>query len=106
MRAKRALMVLLLCCGAGCVVVHAEEDTNLPAGGYPSMSCGTKPERPTRPATFSNNEQIDAYNEKVEEYNQGMGAYIGCVQAYVNRATSDLRLIKQRIQDAIDQADQ
>lgn len=104
MGAIRALIVLLLCYGVAFTAARAQSSTHLPGGEYPGVSCGVKPARPTRPTTFSNNEQIDAYNETVEQYNQSMEAYIGCVQAYVDKATSDLKLIKQRIQEAIDQA--
>lgn len=106
MGAKRALIVLLLCYGVDFMAAQAQSSTHLPGGAYPGVSCGAKPARPTRPESFTSNEQIDAYNEKVEQYNQSMEAYISCVQAYVDIATKDLKLIKQRIQEAIDQASQ
>ena len=102
MGAKRGLIVLLLWAG-GCVVAYGQAETHL-SNGYPEVSCGDKPTRPERPAAFTDNEQIDAYNQMVEQYNQQMETYIDCVQVYVDKATRDLKLIKQRIQEAIDQA--
>lgn len=82
----------------------AAERSNLGAGGYPEHDCGTKPGKPVRPESFTENAQIETYNAEVDRYNRATREYIDCVQRYVDNASEDIGLIKSMMKTAIDEA--
>jgi hypothetical protein len=77
--------------------------SNLGLGGYPSNSC-TKPIKPTRPYTFDSQWEIDSYNREVDRYNSNFRDYIDCIKEYLDNADNDIKRIKEKAQEAIDEA--
>lgn len=73
---------------------------------YPAHQCGERPEPPERPEKFRYRAELDAYNEKVNSYNAAMDKYVSCLQSYVNNAASDIRAIRQKIEAALQAANQ
>lgn len=69
---------------------------------YPAHQCGQKPEQPQRPEKFRDRTELDAYNEKVHAYNTAMERYVACLQSYVDNAASDIRVIRDKIEAALE----
>jgi len=77
--------------------------TNLEGGVYPDSQCGKSPEVPTRPVKFRFHEELDAYNAQVQEFNVNMERYTKCLQAYIDNAAQDIRMIRERIDRLVEE---
>lgn len=77
--------------------------TNLGMFGYPSHEC-TKPLKPIRPYSLDSQWEIDSYNSDVDLYNFELRRYIDCIEEYVENAGYDIERIKEKAQEAIDEA--
>lgn len=98
-----ALMAMVFLIGF--VPLYASAESNLQKD-YPAHQCGERPEPPERPEKFRYRAELDAYNENVNAYNAAMEKYFGCLQSYVNNAASDVRAIREKIQAALEAANQ
>lgn len=77
--------------------------SNLGYSGYPSHSC-TKPIKPIKPYSFDSQWEIDSYNSQVEIYNSQLQLYISCIKEYIENSNNDIKRIKEKVQEAIDEA--
>ena len=77
--------------------------TNLDGGGYPDLQCGQSPEVPKRPEKFRFQAELDAYNKQVAEFNVSMERYTTCLQAYIDNAAQDIRMIRERIDRLVEE---
>lgn len=98
------LCMLLLTAGADSFA-QVEGGSNLGAFGYPSHSC-VKPaaQKPSGPALFKDDAELDAYNRSVDTYNAEAKPYMECMQKYINDSYKDMERIKEKAQSAIDEA--
>lgn len=94
------LLVLLFPLSAYAVVFGG---SNLGFGGYPSHDC-SKPTKPFKPYSFNSQWEIDSYNSEVERYNFQLQQYLSCIDEYIENANNDIRRIKEKAQEAIDEA--
>lgn len=92
------IAVLMLTAESG----HA--GSNLAPAGYPDPQCGEQPRPPDRPDQFRFRAELDAYNERVSAFNAARKRYVLCLQSYVDNAASDILLIRQKIDAAINAA--
>ena len=99
-------MRIALFAAALALLVHgsAVAGTNLGSSGSPDPDCGERPNPPERPDAFKDNDEIRKYNKAVKEFNAEIKVYTGCVQAWVDNATDDMKLIRAAIQRALEQA--
>lgn len=93
-------MTLLFPVGAHAVVLGG---SNLGFGAYPSHDC-IAPDKPNRPYSFSSEWERDSYNSQVDDYNSQLRQYSNCVDEYIENATNDIERIKEKAQEAIDEA--
>ncbi|MGA7750558.1 MAG: hypothetical protein WCA63_10455 [Gallionella sp.] len=77
--------------------------SNLGFSGYPSNKCA-KPTKPVKPDSFDNQDQVDSYNSQIELYNSQHQEYINCINEYIANANNDVKKIKERAQEAVDEA--
>ncbi len=77
--------------------------TNLDGGVYPDSQCGITPEVPKRPVKLRFQAELDAYNVQVKEYNVSMERYTKCLQAYIENAAQDIRMIRERIDRLVEE---
>lgn len=84
---------------------QVEGGSNFGASGYPSHNC-PKPaaKKPSGPALFKDQAELDAYNRSVDIYNAEIKPYIDCMQKYINDSYKDMERIKEKAQVAIDEA--
>ncbi|OQY00549.1 MAG: hypothetical protein B6I26_07540 [Desulfobacteraceae bacterium 4572_130] len=71
--------------------------------GYPSCNC-IKPTKPFKPYSFNNQWEIDYYNMNIDSYNSQFQQYLSCINEYVENANNDIKIIKSKIQEAVDEA--
>jgi hypothetical protein len=76
--------------------------SNLGMFGYSSHDC-TKPTKPYKPYSFSDQWQIDSYNSEVDLYNSERERYVSCIKEYVENANNDIERIKEKAQEAINE---
>jgi hypothetical protein len=77
--------------------------SNLGFRGYPSHDC-IKPTRPFKPYSFNSQWELDSYNTEVDLYNSQLRQYLSCIDEYVENAKNDIKRIKEKAQQAIDEA--
>jgi len=77
--------------------------TNLDGGVYPDSQCGKAPEVPKRPVKLRFQAEFDAYNKQVAEFNVSMERYTTCLQAYIDNAAQDIRMIRERIDRLVEE---
>ena len=77
--------------------------SNLSFTGYPSHDC-MKPTKPYKPYSFNSQWEVDSYNSEVESYNFELQQYLSCIDEYVENANNDIKRIKEKAQEAIDEA--
>lgn len=77
--------------------------TNLGYTGYPSHTC-FKPSKPIKPMSFSSQWDVDSYNSQVDHYNLQIQQYLRCIEEYVDSANNDINRIREKAQDAINEA--
>ena len=85
--------------------LHAEVvgGSNLGIGGYPSNKCA-KPNKPAKPDSFNGQDEIEAYNSQIQLYNSKYQEYVSCINEYITNGNNDAKRIKERAQDAVDEA--
>lgn len=94
------LLVLLFPLSAYAVVFGG---SNLGFGGYPSHDC-IKPTKPFKPYSFNSQWEVDSYNSQVDLYNSQLQQYLNCIDECIENADSDIKRIKEKAQEAIDEA--
>lgn len=77
--------------------------SNLGILGYSEHDC-IKPYKPTEPYSFDSQWEVDLYNSQVDTYNFELDQYISCIREYVENANNDIERIKEKYQNAIDEA--
>jgi len=93
---------------------HAQTGSNIGLTDYPGPKC-TKPEKPVQPgaepsmdagpaAVDAYNAQVRHFNDAVKSYNQGQADFNVCMKAYVDNGNADMTRIKQRLDQAVMQA--
>jgi len=81
---------------------------------YPTHTC-LPPLKPIDPGVFKGNQDIEQdveqynseiadYNSKVEDYNFRMQSYRDCIKEYISGAKNDIKKIKEKISEAIKEA--
>jgi hypothetical protein len=97
------------------VVIAAETDSsNSVISEYPKHICFPPP-KPTDPGAFNGqldveqdveeyNSELADYNSKVEDYNLQIQTYRSCIREYVSSAKTDIKKIKEKISEAIKEA--
>ncbi len=70
---------------------------------YPSHTCSA-PTKPIEPDSFSEQGKVDQYNVKVDNYNSQIRTYTDCIRGYVDIAKNDIKKIRKRITEAINEA--
>lgn len=77
--------------------------SNLGLFGYPSHSC-FKPTKPFKPYSLDSQWEVDIYNIEVDFYNSQLQQYSSCIDVYIESANNDIKRIKEKAQEAIDDA--
>jgi hypothetical protein len=77
--------------------------SNLGYGGYPSHDC-IKPTKPFKPYSFNSQWEVDSYNSRADLYNSQLSQYVSCIDEYIENANNDIKRIKEKAQEAIDEA--
>ncbi|MDX1514454.1 MAG: hypothetical protein R3174_12010 [Gammaproteobacteria bacterium] len=80
--------------------VHA--GSNLDQGAYPDPQCGERPVPPERPERFRFRAELDQYNARVAAFNAAEERYVRCLQAYIDNAADDIKLIRRKIELAVE----
>jgi hypothetical protein len=92
----------------------AQSGSNIGLTDYPGPSCA-KPQKPVQPGSQPGVDQgpaaVDAYNAKVHQFNDAVKAYNQavadfnvCMKSYVDNGNADMTRIKQRLDQAVMQA--
>jgi len=99
---KKTLLLLIILISP--LYVHAMifGGSNLSFTGYPPHSC-MKPTKPYKPYSFNSQWEIDSYNNEVEFYNSALQQYLSCIDEYIENANNDIKRIKEKAQEAIDE---
>ncbi|HIC40882.1 MAG TPA: hypothetical protein EYO74_05710 [Piscirickettsiaceae bacterium] len=71
--------------------------------GYPSHDC-YKPIKPYKPISFDDQWSVDQYNMEVENYNSQLQIYISCIEDFVDNANNDIKRIREKAEEAINEA--
>lgn len=92
------------------VIAVKTDSSNSVISEYPSHTC-SPPSKPDEPGVFNEqqdvakyNSKIADYNSKVEDYNLRIQSYRDCIQRYISSAKSDIKKIKEKISNAINEA--
>lgn len=90
--AHRLSLVALLAglCLAGAAGAMVYGGSNLSYFGYPEHTC----RKPYKPYSFTTQSEVDSYNYDLERF-------VDCVQEYVDNADSDIKRIRERVDEAI-----
>ena len=72
---------------------------------YPDHACGERPIAPERPETFETETAIKSYNAEVGAYNTAAETFVQCIQNYVDNAAEDIKVIRAKAREAVEQAD-
>ena len=101
----RKITLLFLIVSISPLYVHAMifGGSNFSITGYPSHSC-MKPTKPYKPYSFNSQLEIDSYNTEVEFYNSELEQYLSCIDEYIENVNNDIKRIKEKAQEAIDEA--
>jgi hypothetical protein len=92
----------------------AQAGSNIGLSDYPGPKCA-KPEKPVQPgaqpsmdagpaAVDAYNAQVRHFNDAVKSYNQGQTDFNACMKAYVDNGNADMTRIKQRLDQAVTEA--
>jgi hypothetical protein len=95
------MLTIYLPSGAEAMVLGG---SNFPMLGYPDPECTKPVDRPIRPLDLGDPEEVDFYNSQVVEYNSEVHEYIDCIRAYIDNSNNDIERIKEKIQQAVDEA--
>ena len=68
------------------------------------VSSCSAPTKPIEPDSFSEQGKVDQYNVKVDNYNSQIRTYTDCIRGYVDIAKNDIKKIRKRITEAINEA--
>ncbi len=101
---RSAVFGAVLAVGLGGGAAVAAGGGNLGPDSYPEPACGERPQRPVRPESFRSNDEIEAYNAEVRRYNEADARFVACIQAYVDAAAEDIRMIKARVKAVVEEA--
>ena len=97
------------------VAIAIETDSlNSVISEYPTHTC-SPPLKPTELGAFHGQEDIEQdveqynseiadYNSKVDNYNSQIQLYRNCIREYVSSAKTDIKKIKEKISEAIKEA--
>ncbi len=94
------LVFVFVSSGAIAIVISG---SNLEISEYPSHTC-SPPSKPTEPDSFNEQWGVDQYNSEVENYNLQIRLYRDCIRAYVDNAKNDVKRVKKKITEAINEA--
>jgi len=72
--------------------------------GYPSHECNPPYSKPYKPFSFNYQWEIDQYNSEVEIYNRELQEFLDCIDEYVNNAKNDIERIREKANEAINEA--
>lgn len=100
---KKILIILIILIMSSAALATVFGGSNLGFSEYPSHHC-SKPTKPHKPYSFSDQWEIDHYNDQVRSYNTQQNIYISCINKYVNNAKNDIERITEKTQAAIDEA--
>ena len=103
------LMGVMVATGA-----FAQAGSNIGLTEYPGPKC-VKPEKPAQPgaqpsmdagpaAVDAYNAQVRHFNDAVKNYNQASADFNVCMKAYVDNGNADMTRIKQRLDQAVGDA--
>jgi len=109
-----SLLGVMLATGPSFAQTFAQTGSNIGLSDYPGPKC-TKPEKPVQPgaepsmdagpaAIDAYNAQVRHFNDAVKSYNQGQTDFNACMKAYVDNGNADMTRIKQRLDQAVSDA--
>jgi hypothetical protein len=103
---KRALTAGVIVCGmvSSNAVAMVFGGSNLDFLGYPSHTCTAPYSKPIKPYSFSSQWEVDQYNMEVENYNRERREFISCIEEYVDNEKNDIKRIKEKANEAINEA--
>ena len=78
--------------------------SNLSISEYPSHTCSPPPSKPIESDSFSEQWEVDQYNSKVDNYNSQIRLYRDCIREYVASAKNDIKKVRKKITEAINEA--
>jgi hypothetical protein len=92
----------------------AQTGSNIGLSDYPGPKCA-KPEKPVQPgaqpsmdagpaAVDAYNAQVRHFNDAVKAYNQASADFNVCMKTYVDNGNADMARIKQRLDQAVTEA--
>ena len=107
------LLIMLIFVSSRVIAIEADGSSSV-ISEYPTHTC-LPPPKPTDPGAFKGNQDIEQdveqynseiadYNSKVEDYNFRMQSYRDCIKAYISGAKDDIKKIKEKISEAINEA--
>ncbi len=70
---------------------------------YPSHTCSA-PSKLIEPDSFNEQGEVDKYNVKVDNYNSQIRTYIDCIEEYIDVAENDIKKIRKKMTEAINEA--
>jgi hypothetical protein len=78
--------------------------SNLNFTGYPSHDC-FKPTKPFKPYSLDTQWEVDSYNSSVNIYNSQLEQYLSCINEYIDNSNNDIKRIKEKAQEALDETE-
>jgi len=108
------MLIFVLVLVPSAVIATETDSSTSVISEYPTHMCSPPP-KPTEPGAFSGqkdveqdveqyNYEIADYNAKVEDYNLQIQSYRNCIRKYVSSAKTDIKKIKKKISEAINDA--
>jgi hypothetical protein len=108
------IMLAILLCVLTTTEAFAQTGSNIGLTDYPGPNCA-KPQKPVGPgspptldegpaAADAYNADVRHFNDAVKAYNQAGADFNTCMKAYVDNGNADMARIKQRLDQAVMQA--
>jgi len=98
------MIVVSIITGASSASAVVFGGTNFGFGGYPDHQCSQPFGKPIKPFRFTDQYEVDAYNREVCRYNRDLDYYLDCVRTYIDNADNDVQRIREKVDDAISEA--
>jgi hypothetical protein len=90
---------------------EASSNSNLNDFTYPNHTCKSKPVKPNKPRKLSSDNNVERYNLEISKYNINVVAYNkeiivykACINQYIKNGNNDIKIIRQRLNNALKEA--
>lgn len=101
---RPALLLVILVMTASTASAMIYGGTNFGYRGYPDHDCSIFTTKPYRPFSFSSQWEVDQFNNELQEYLDEVQRFVECIEAYSDDANNDIKRIKEKANEAIDEA--